>query len=220
MSSWESYLSDSDRAVLEKGKFGRRMGFGARPAVIVIDAQRYMVGEPGRDAEWPSSCGEIGREAVRHIARIVSAAQERGVPCFFTRFELDRSGSDMGVYRLKRDLLSSDRWCLAGTLGAELVPELQPGPGDIEFVKKKPSGFHATPLLGFLISRGVIASGRRCSMRRPITSERSSHRKPSLTGSRFRTRYRFSTWTASLPMSWRPRTYSDISMESIHHDQT
>ena len=61
MSSWESYLSDSDRAVLEKGKFGRRMGFGARPAVIVIDAQRYMVGEPGRDAEWPSSCGEIGR---------------------------------------------------------------------------------------------------------------------------------------------------------------
>ena len=155
MSSWESYLSDSDRAILEKGKFGRRMGFGARPAVIVIDAQRYMVGEPGRDAEWPSSCGEVGRDAVRHMARIVSAAPRRGVPCFFTRFELDPTGSDMGVYRLKRDLLSSDRWCLAGTVGAELVPELQPGPGDIEFVKKKPSGFHATPLLGYLVARGV-----------------------------------------------------------------
>lgn len=155
MNRWDDFLTDADRAVLAKGKFGRRMGFGVRPAVIVIDAQCYMVGEAGHDAQWPSSCGEVGREAVRQIARIVEAAQQKRVPCFFTRFEIDPSGSDMGVYRLKRDLLASDRWCLAGTPGARLVPELKPGEGDIEFVKKKPSGFHGTPLLGYLVARNI-----------------------------------------------------------------
>ena len=155
MTPWQSYLSDADRAVLAKGKFGTRMGFGERPAVVVIDAQRYMVGEPGGDAQWPSSCGDVGRAAVAQIAWVVQAAQGKGVPCFFTRFELERDGSDIGVYGRKRALLDSEHWCLAGTRGAELVPQLQPAAGDIVFVKKKPSGFHGTPLLGYLVDRRI-----------------------------------------------------------------
>ena len=155
MTPWQSYLSEQDLAVLARGKFGRRLGFGQRPAVVVIDAQKYMVGEAGNDAAWPSSCGEVGRNAVTAIASVVGAAQAAGVPCFFTRYELDPSGTDMGVYRRKRDLLESDHWCLAGTVGAQLVPELVPGVGDILFAKKKPSGFHGTPLLGYLVERGI-----------------------------------------------------------------
>jgi nicotinamidase-related amidase len=155
MKPWESFLTDQDRAVIARGRFGRRMGFGQRAAVVVIDAQRYMVGEPGRDADWPSSCGDIGRQAVGEIARIVHAAQGATVPCFFTRFALDPDGSDIGVYGRKRDLLHSEHWCLEGTVGAELVPELTPARGDVVFVKKKPSGFHGTPLLGYLIERRI-----------------------------------------------------------------
>lgn len=152
---WENFLTDEDRAVLARGKFGRRMGFGKKPAVLVIDAQRYMVGSAEDEKSWPSSCGEVGRESMRYIAQIVEAAQQVEVPCIFTRFEIDPSGSDMGVYRRKRDLLQSDRWCLAGTLGAELSPLLAPTERDLVFVKKKPSGFHGTPLLGYLIDRSV-----------------------------------------------------------------
>jgi nicotinamidase-related amidase len=152
---WDSFLTEQDRAVIARGRFGRRMGFGERCAVVVIDAQKYMVGEDGNDAAWPSSCGEIGRRAVGEIARVVGAAQAAGVPCFFTLFEIDPSGSDMGVYRRKRDLLESDHWCLAGSTGAQMVPQLEPGAGDIVFVKKKPSGFHGTPLLGYLVERGI-----------------------------------------------------------------
>jgi maleamate amidohydrolase len=155
MRPWEHFLTDADRAVLAKGRFGTRMGFGQRPAVVVIDAQRYMVGEAGRDAEWPSSCGDVGRAAVEQIASVVQAAQANGVPCFFTRFELEADGSDIGVYGRKRALLDSPHWCLAGTRGAELVPHLKPAAGDIVFVKKKPSGFHGTPLLGYLVQRQV-----------------------------------------------------------------
>lgn len=152
---WDAYLTDADRRVVASARFGRRMGFGARPAVIVIDAQNYMVGEAGRDHLWPSSCGEVGRRAVAVIAEVVGAAQAARVPCFFTRFELAPDGSDIGVYGRKRDLLERDTWCLAGTVGAQLVPQLVPSPGDVVFVKKKPSGFHGTPLLGYLIDRGI-----------------------------------------------------------------
>ncbi len=155
MKPWDQYLGDADRAVIERGRFGRRMGFGSRPAVVVIDAQRYMVGEPGKDADWPSSCGDVGRAAMAQLCRVVEQAQASQVPCFFTTFELEASGVDIGVYGRKRSLLSGEHWCLAGTLGAELSPDLTPSERDIVFVKKKPSGFHGTPLLGYLVERGI-----------------------------------------------------------------
>lgn len=155
MQIWDRFLSDEDRAVLAKGRFARRMGFGRRPAVLVIDAQRYMVGAEGQDADWPSSCGPAGRQALAAIRDLVAAARAARVPCFFTRFELDPAGTDIGVYGRKRDLLQSPHWCLTGTPGAELAEGLEPGPGDIVFVKKKPSAFHGTPLLGYLVDRGV-----------------------------------------------------------------
>lgn len=152
---WDALLADEDRSVTSRGGFGRRIGFGQRPAVVVIDAQNYMFGQPGAEADWPSSCGEDGRKALAHVAEVVQVAQSSGVPCFFTLFELDETGSDMGVYGLKRDLLRTDHWCLAGTVGARLVDVLHPGPADIVMVKKKPSGFHGTPLLGHLIDRQI-----------------------------------------------------------------
>ena len=36
----QSYLSDTDREVLVRGKFGTRMGFGAKPAVIDMFLRR------------------------------------------------------------------------------------------------------------------------------------------------------------------------------------
>ena len=168
---------------------------------------RDTVGEVGNDAAWPSSCGDIGRRAVGEIAKVVSAAQAAGAPCFFTRFELDRGGNDIGVYRRKRDLLDSDHWCLAGSTGAQLVPQLQPGPNDIVFVKKKPSGFHGTPLLGYLVERQIdtviivggatIRIALRCSTPRPTTIAPSCRRRRFLTAFPSRMPSRCSTWTAS-----------------------
>ena len=155
MPIWDRYLTDEDRAVVAKGRFAKRMGFGRQPAMLVIDMQRYMVGLAGEDHLWPASCGENGRLAATAAASLVAVAQSKGVPCIFTRVEVDPSGRDIGVYGLKRDLLESPNWFLAGTVGAELIPALNPGPRDLVFVKKKPSAFHGTPLTGYLIDRGV-----------------------------------------------------------------
>jgi maleamate amidohydrolase len=153
---WDVYLTEADRAVLARGHFGRRMGFGERPAVVAIDCQRYMVGERGvRNELYPSSCGEIGWTAVDRIATVLSAARSAGTPVFLTRFALDPNGADVGVYARKRDFLYRDDWCLEGTTGAELLPEVGPEAGDVVFVKKKPSAFLGTPLLSYLIDRSI-----------------------------------------------------------------
>ena len=153
---WDIFLTDADRAVLARAGFGKRMGFGRRPAVVAIDCQRYMVGERGvSDGRFPSSCGSVGWAAVDRAAAILDAARAAAVPVFLTRFALDPEGRDVGAYARKRTFLQRQDWCLEGTEGAELLPEVGPRPGDIVFVKKKPSAFHGTPLLGYLIDRGV-----------------------------------------------------------------
>ena len=65
------------------------MGYGARPAVVAIDCQRYMVGERGvSDDRFPSSCGEIGWNAVDRISALLDSARSNAVPVFLTRFAL------------------------------------------------------------------------------------------------------------------------------------
>lgn len=153
---WERYLDDEDRRVLSHGRFAQRMGFGRRPAIVAIDCQRYMVGERGvSDERYPSSCGAVGWAAVDRIAAILDAARAAGAPVYLTRFALDPGGSDIGVYGRKRSFLKRPEWCLEGTPGSELLPEVGPKPGDVVLVKKKPSGFFGTPLAAYLIDKGV-----------------------------------------------------------------
>lgn len=153
---WERYLDDEDRRVLARGRFAQRMGFGVRPAIVAIDCQRYMVGERDvQDERYPSSCGPVGWRAVDRIAAILDAARAAAVPVYLTRFALDPDGNDIGVYGRKRSFLARPDWCLEGTPGSELLPEVGPKTGDIVLVKKKPSAFFGTPLLAYLIDKGV-----------------------------------------------------------------
>jgi nicotinamidase-related amidase len=154
---WRALLSDDERARTSSAGFGKRVGIGARPALVVIDLQNYMVGPPegAPAAEYPSACGATGVAAVDVLSRFVPAVRRLGVPVYYTKFELAPDGSDGGVYLRKRDLIDSDGWCLTGSTGAQLVPAVEPAPGDVVLVKKKPSAFVGTPLLSLLIDRGV-----------------------------------------------------------------
>ncbi len=147
-------LHEVDFDHLARAGFGRRMGLGRRPAVLCIDAQRYMFGEDGRDDLYPSSCGPRARRALPVLRRLLDAARARLWPVVLTRFEID-DPADMGVYGRKRAFSDSPHWCRRGTPGAELMPELGPRDGDIVIVKKKPSAFFGTPLTAMLIDRSV-----------------------------------------------------------------
>lgn len=154
--AWLELLDDDDRALLERARFGRRVGLGARPALLVIDVQQYMVGPPpGSKHDYPSACGDAATDALPRIAALVEATRAAGAPVVYTRNEFARDGSDIGVYGHKRDLLETEGWCLAGSEGAQIHPAVAPLPGEVVLPKRKPSAFFGTSLVGLLIDRAV-----------------------------------------------------------------
>ena len=121
---------------------GERMGFGRkagrrRNRLPALYGRRAGVGMN----VYPSSCGEIGWAAVDRIATVLDCRPICGAPVFLTRFALDANGADVGVYARKRDFLYRTTGVSKARAGAELLPEVGPEPGDIVFVKKKPSAF-------------------------------------------------------------------------------
>lgn len=155
-SIWSALVQQEDSGRVVAAGFAQRVGFGQRPAVLVIDAQNYMVGPVGEESfPYPSSCGDIGRNALNNVQRLLVAARSASAPVFYTRFELARDGSDIGAYGRKRQMLDTEGWCLQDSLGAQVSDLVKPEPHDVVLVKKKPSAFVGTPLTGMLIDRQV-----------------------------------------------------------------
>ncbi len=177
---WERLLGDADRERLAAAGFGRRVGFGARPALLVIDVQNYMVGPPpGSPHRYPSSCGAEAERALPALAALIAVSRAQRVPVIYTRNEFRRDGLDMGVYRRKRGRPDTEGWCLAGSEGAQIHEAVAPAPADIVLSKCKPSAFFGTRLLALLVDRGVdtviISGGSTSNCVRATAVDAASH---------------------------------------------
>ncbi|MSO46882.1 MAG: cysteine hydrolase [Thermoleophilia bacterium] len=110
----------------------------SRPAVIVADMLVDFV--TGALANPPSQA------IIAPLALLLSGARERGWPvCYVNDAHLPGDVEE----RL---------WgphALAGSVGAQVIPELEPHPGDMQFGKRFYSGFHQTGLDVYLRQRGV-----------------------------------------------------------------
>jgi maleamate amidohydrolase len=153
---WDSMLADRERERVVNAGFGHRCGIGERPALIIVDAQRYMVGpvETGDPVAYPASCGQAGRQALLNVAAVADAFRLHSWMVIYTRFELAPDGSDTSTHS-KFSLPRGEGWWLRGTRGSEIVPALAPLPGDVVITKSKPSAFQGTPLLSLLIDRRI-----------------------------------------------------------------
>ncbi|MDP6816955.1 MAG: isochorismatase family protein [Alphaproteobacteria bacterium] len=169
MQDWRRYLSDGDLATIERGKWARPVGYGVRPAVIVIDVQNYMAGEEaGNDPDkYPYAAPAVAWPAVRQIEAILAAARGAGAPIIYTRFAIDREAGDAGLFDAKIGAPESEYVYLEGTHGSEIVKDIAPQPGDLVITKKKPSSFFGTPLLPYLIERQIdtliVTGGSTCN---------------------------------------------------------
>src|SRR5688500_19121207 len=82
---WERFLTEQDKATLV-GKADRaRVGFGDRPALLLIDLYRWVFGDkPEVVTEaiktWPGSCGLAGWNALPHIQKLLAKARGVGIP--------------------------------------------------------------------------------------------------------------------------------------------
>lgn len=78
MRIWEKYLPQRDRDILSAAGYSQLMGFGERPALVVIDVNYNFTGDRPEPVEesikrWPNSCGEMAWSALPHINRAAAA---------------------------------------------------------------------------------------------------------------------------------------------------
>ncbi len=125
--------------------FAGELGFGTRPAVVVIDFCRAYL-----DTESPLFADvEPARASTQ---RIVELARSTQVPVLHTRVEYQPGGINGGVFFRKVAALES---FVAGNPLAEYGQGLEPVPGEIVITKQYASGFFGTSMAASLTAMGI-----------------------------------------------------------------
>ncbi len=148
-------LSDQERDIVARGKWGKERGLGKRPCLIVVDAQHNYVGEDAPILEqmerWPSGCGARAWKAVPKIGELLEVARGKNVPIIYTR-QVQKSLSireRFDSFGAKIERRHEDY--VDGARGTEIIDELSPKDGDLIIDKSYASAFFATPLISFLV---------------------------------------------------------------------
>ncbi|HYC01933.1 MAG TPA: isochorismatase family protein [Azospirillaceae bacterium] len=130
-----------------KAGFGNRLGFGRRPALIVVDfVHAYL------DPASPLYAGV--EEARAAAARLLSACREARVPVIHTNVAFTPGGADGGVFFRKVKALSCfergrhPEW-------AAFAEGLEPREGEVVVTKQYASAFFGTSLASMLTALGV-----------------------------------------------------------------
>ena len=111
--------------IYRKQGMGQRIGFGQRPAVLIIDMQHDFCDPEAPTTLWPS----IG-ETYAPIRQLCASARARRVPVFYTQGLVAGDGSSAGLWRYKQRYHAEGRVQIDGSKGAAIIPEVAPEPGD------------------------------------------------------------------------------------------
>jgi nicotinamidase-related amidase len=151
---WDGVVSARDLEVYERAGFGRKGGFGTRPAVAVIDVQYRTVGDrpqPIEDAmvDYATACGLAGWAAIGAIEQLLATARAAGAPILYP-YVAPKQSVDAGRLGAKVPNILSIR-----ERGYDFVESIAPRPGDILLPKRHASAFFGTPMASYLIDQGV-----------------------------------------------------------------
>jgi maleamate amidohydrolase len=127
-----------------RGVFDNRIGFGRRPAVIVIDFIRAYT------TEGAPFYGQGVVDGVRETVALLAAARAASV--IYTKVLFHPSGIDGGLFVKKVKAL---RALVAGDPLAEIDPSIAPRPEDLVIAKNYTSSFFGTVLASTLTSSGI-----------------------------------------------------------------
>jgi nicotinamidase-related amidase len=127
--------------------FGNTLGFGRRPALVIIDFVRAYL-EPGS----PLYAGV--ETALAQAIRLLAAARAAGVPIIHTRVEYQPGGADGGVFFRKIKALSCFERGRHPDL-AMFADGLEPIDGETIVTKQYASAFFGTSLASTLTAQGI-----------------------------------------------------------------
>jgi len=139
------FVPDEDRRYYEKSGFGERMGWGTRPALLVVDmTRRFTMGEHALGRT------DTGTEAVEAVGDLLTVARDRALPVVFTRGASGPDARDRTGVWLKKISVADDR-----EDGDEIDSRIAPRDGEIVIEKSAASAFFDTRLSSLLRFRGV-----------------------------------------------------------------
>lgn len=152
---WDDAIPEQDRAIYELAGFGHSVGFGRRPALLIIDVQYRTTGDRPAAIEtaikemYPTACGQYAWEAVRHIAALLDTFRSQDLPVLYPHVAPKRA-IDAGRFGEVMPGVTS----ISGR-GYEFVEEIAPRNGDVLLAKRHASAFFGTPLMSYLVDFGV-----------------------------------------------------------------
>lgn len=150
---WDRFLTEQDKAHL-KASPHRAMGFGTRPALVLIDLYRAVFGDRRESLleaikTFPASCGPAAWDAIPHTQRLLGVCREAGMPIVHVTMLVGTGVNGWSVLRGSKPGAVPDN--LKGRSDLyEIIPEVAPLPGETVIRKAAPSAFSGTPLLGHL----------------------------------------------------------------------
>lgn len=126
--------------------YGRRIGFGRHPALLVVDMLRAFT-----DPQAPMGSNLDAEVAV--MSQLISAARAQAIPVIFSTGAYDDADlRDAGIWARKIGGLATLR---AGTDGPLIDQRLDYRPSDPLLVKKYASCFFGTDLVSRLLAYGI-----------------------------------------------------------------
>ena len=138
---------DEGRAFYERIGFSARSGFGARPALLVVDMS-HGCADPAVSPIAIAMDAEIAA-----IRRLLDAARARGVPIIYTTVVYrDPQLRDGGWFVRKIPALEALR---PGSKAVEIIPALAPREGELLIEKPYASAFFGTSLTSYLTTARV-----------------------------------------------------------------
>ena len=138
--------AQDDAAFFAQRGFGQRIGWGERPALVIIDMVKAFTDEKAM----------LGANLDKQVAAIVpllEAAHERSVPVIFSTVRYDDADlKDAGIWALKQKGVVTLR---ADGDGWQVDPRLSFRKGDTLLLKKYASCFFGTDLVPRLLAHRV-----------------------------------------------------------------
>lgn len=151
---WDKFLTERDKKVLAAAGYGKRGGFGTRPALFIIDVQYNFCGDKPEDIldglkQYRTHCGREAWDAVAHIEPLLHLAREKNLPVFYTESARRKDMLDSGV-QVGKNHRGTEKTSTEGTHATRTVEPLAPQPQDILIGKRKPSSFFGTIFMSHL----------------------------------------------------------------------
>ena len=165
---WDQFLTERDKAVIQAAGYGKRAGYGSRPALIIVDVTYGFTGdrpEPILESikRWSSSSGAESWNAIAVIKNVADAFRAKRLPVIYSHGQVRYDNWDNGSWSWKNKRAVEAVARPEPSFGFnDIVAEIAPQPRDLVVPKQKPSVFFGTNLASYLVLLGcdsIIVAG-------------------------------------------------------------